>query len=95
MYINFNLILARIIKQIIVIKKIYPMININPDIQNMNIPKIIIIVNIPPQILNHIGDANMMVMAIGEKIENHHIMKKGTGSPIITNVDIDMDHPNL
>ena len=95
MYINFNLILARIIKQIIVIKKIYPMININPDIQNMNIPKIIIIVNIPPQILNHIGDANMMVMAIGEKIENHHIMKTGTWSSIITTVDIDMDHPNL
>ncbi len=91
MYINFYLILARIIKQIIVIKKIYPMININPDIQN--IQKIIIIVNIPPQILNHIGDANMMVMAIGEKIENHLIM--GTGSPIITNVDIDMTHPNL
>ena len=37
----------------------------------------------------------MMVMAIGEKIENHHIMETETGSPILTSVDIDMTHPNL
>ena len=75
MYINFNLILARIIKQIIVIKKIYPMKNLNPDIISINLPKIIIIVHIPPPIPNHIEGVNMK--EIGEKIENRRCTTGG------------------
>ena len=75
MYINFNLILARILKQIIAIKKIYPMKNWKPDIININIQKIIIIVITPPQVQNHIKDTNMkkLIKVVGEKKENHHI----------------------
>ena len=55
--------------------------NPNPDILNINIPKIIIIVNIPPHIPSPTGDTSMTGTIPGEKIGNHRAMgTTGTGS---------------
>ena len=70
--------------------------NPNPDILNINIPKIIIIVNIPPHIPSPTGDTNMTGTIPGKKIGDHRAMgTTETGSRDIANAGIDMGHPSL
>ena len=70
--------------------------NSSPDILNINISKIIIIVNIPPHIPSPTGDTNMTEMITGEKIGNRRTTgTMGTGSRGIVSAGIDMGHPSL
>lgn len=70
--------------------------NPSPDILNINIPKIIIIVNIPPHIPSPTGETNMTGTITGEKIGNRRTTgTTGTGSRGIASSGIDMGLPSL